>query len=104
MKGNLFENIPDEIKEELFERIGGNENVRIERIISQGQSSPPGFWYDESLNEFVMLLSGKAKIIYESGEEFVLNPGDYLDIKSRVKHRVEWTDEKRKTVWLAVYY
>ncbi len=104
MKGNLFENIPGSLQEELFERIGGNENVKIERIISQGHASPPGFWYDQTENEFVILLSGKAKIVYESGEEFNLLPGDYLDIKSHCKHRVEWTDAGRKTVWLAVFY
>jgi len=104
MKRNLFEEIPEKIKEELFEQIGGNKKVRIERIISQGQASPEGFWYDQSENEFVLLLSGKAKIIYKTGEEFTLVPGDYLDIKSHCKHRVEWTDEKRKTVWLAVFY
>lgn len=31
-----------------------------------------------------------------------LGPGDYVEIPPHVRHRVEWTDPDRPTVWLAV--
>jgi cupin 2 domain-containing protein len=87
--GNLFENLP---------------GARIERIVSTGQASPPGFWYDQEQAEWVLLLSGSAGLLIE-GEDAprVLGPGDYVEIPARKKHRVEWTDPKEPTVWLAVH-
>ena len=41
--------------------------MRIERIVSTGQSSPPGFWYDQADDEFVVLLSGSARLRFEEG-------------------------------------
>jgi cupin 2 domain-containing protein len=78
--------------------------VRIERIASTGQASPPGFWYDQAWTEWVILLAGSAGLLIE-GEDAprILAPGDYLEIPPHARHRVEWTAVDRPTVWLAVH-
>ena len=102
---NIFSNIPDSLPEELIEGLAGKGAVRIERIVSRGQASPPGFWYDQERSEFVMVLKGRAKVALAGKEELViLGPGDYIDIPAHVKHRVEWTDPEQDTIWLAVHY
>jgi len=106
---NLFadipENLPDNIKDELFDTLVQTPCFRVERIVSRGHCSPPGFWYDQDENEWVILLKGSAGLRFEAQEGIlVLNPGDYLHIDRRLRHRVEWTDPKQETVWLAVYY
>ncbi len=102
--GNLFEKINENAKEEVFETIFERKDVRIERIISTGQSSPENFWYDQEENEFVALLKGSAQIKFIGGKIFDLKEGDWLLIPARVKHRVEKTDKKTPTVWLAFFF
>lgn len=101
---NIFENIPFSIPEEITEDIFSKPNFRIERIISEGHSSPKDFWYDQDQNEFVMLLSGSAVLVFDNNEKINLNPGDYLIINAHTKHRVEETDAQNKSIWLAVYF
>ena len=85
----------------LAERPG----VRIERIVSTGQASPPGFWYDQDWGEWVVLLSGAARLRFaDEDEPRHLGPGDWVDIPAHCRHRVEWTDPDQPTVWLAVHY
>lgn len=103
-KQNLFENIPSSIPEELFEEIDSADDVKIERIISDGHKSPPGFWYDQDKNELVFLLSGYGVIEFENSRKVKLNPGDYLKINAHEKHRVAETSNSTKTIWLAIHY
>jgi cupin 2 domain-containing protein len=78
--------------------------VRIERIVSSGQASPPGFWYDQPDDEFVVLLSGGARLRFEDGDvTFDLKPGDWVEIPAHVRHRVESTQAESPTVWLAIH-
>ncbi len=80
-------------------------NVRIERIVSTGQASPPGFWYDQDEHEWVLLLAGRAGLRFEAEETVqTLTPGDHVLIPAHTKHRVEWTDADERTIWLAVFY
>ena len=77
----------------------------LERIVSTGQSTPAGEWYDQGKDEWVILLSGGAGLFFEGDEEVkVMRPGDYVFIPARRRHRVEWTDARVPTVWLALYY
>ena len=102
---SLFESIPSELPEELFDTIRSTENVKIERIVSRGHASPEGFWYDQEKNEFVLVLRGSAGLKLENEDDVVvLKAGDYLIIEAHVKHRVEWTDSTCETIWLAVHY
>ncbi len=103
--GSLLQDIPTDLPEELFETLCSNNSVRIERIVSKGHASPEGFWYDQDQNEFVLVVQGSAGIQIEGEDDVViLNTGDYLNINSHVKHRVEWTDTSCETIWLAVHY
>ena len=102
---NLFQDIPSTLTEELVSVLASNRHVRIERIVSTGQASPQGFWYDQDEDEWVVVLSGEAKLRIEGHSDLRhLGPGDHLTIPARQKHRVEWTSELQPTVWLAVFF
>ena len=101
---NLFEHIPAASDEELFTELLAADGVRIERIVSFGQASPPEFWYDQSEGEWVLLLEGSAVLAFDDGERVELVPGDTLNIPAGRRHRVDKTDPDRRTVWLAVFY
>lgn len=101
---NIFTNLPSNLNEEIFEDLLSNKNFKIERIISNGQCSPDGFWYEQELNEWVILLSGHAEIEFENEVNIQLYPGDYLLIPAMKKHRVKSTSANEISVWLAVHY
>jgi cupin 2 domain-containing protein len=97
--------LPDNSKDELFDTLVQAPSFRLERIVSRGHCSPPGFWYDQDENEWLILLKGSAGLRFEGQEGIlVLNPGDYLHIDRHHRHRVEWTDPQQETVWLALHY
>lgn len=101
---NLFAAIDREHPEELFETLLQTPGVRVERIVSTGQTTPPGEWYDQTDDEWVALLSGAARLRFESpAAEHALNPGDCLLIPAHCRHRVEWTSLDEPTVWLALH-
>ena len=102
---NLYEEISNELPEELFTEILKTETFRVERIVSQGHTSSDGCWYDQEHNEWVTVLEGAARIRFEEGMDMVeLGPGDYLRIPAHKRHRVEWTAPDQRTVWLAIHY
>ena len=102
-KENIFKNIlVDEIDEQFTDLIK-NKNVRIERIVSNGQSSPKDFWYEQEENEFVLLLKGSAILEFEN-KQVPLSEGEYINIKAFTKHRVKYTSKTEPTVWLAIFY
>jgi len=99
-----FDNVLDACKTEIFETLFENKHLKAERILSEGHTTPPGQWYDQEWNEWVVLLQGSAGILFEGDDNtMTLKPGDYLYIPAHKKHRVEWTDPQGKTVWLAVH-
>ena len=101
---NIFSNIPSEIPNEIFEDIIITEKLKIERIVSMGQTSPDTGWYDQSENEWIIVLSGYGVIEYINGVKVTLKQGDYLNIKAHEKHRVIETSPDEVTVWLAIFY
>ena len=102
---SVFSKIPDSITEEIFETLLQTKHLKLERIVSSGQATPPGEWYDQDTDEWIILLSGSAGLLFEGDEEvYVINPGDYIHIPMHKRHRVEWTDANQKTVWLALHY
>ena len=102
---NLFELVSPEASRESVEELLEEDGVRIERIVSRGHSSPPDFWYDQSENEWVIVLSGSARLQFQDDTDPVtLGPGDYVSVPAHVRHRVAWTDPDQDTVWLAVFY
>jgi len=103
--GNIFSEIPELVNDEIFETLLKTDHVKLERIVSTGQTTPPGEWYDQETNEWVILLKGSAGLLLEgAGEMIVLHPGDYIHILAHQRHRVEWTDRDQKSVWLALHY
>ncbi len=102
---NLFANIPESFPDEIFETLLENDKFKLERILSSGQSTPPGKWYDQESDEWVVLLKGKAGLRFETEEKIIeMTEGDHIFIPAHKKHRVEWTDDKQATVWLALRY
>jgi cupin 2 domain-containing protein len=105
MSKNLFAELPQDRIDEQTTTLLATDAVTIERIVSHGQASPPGFWYDQDLAEWVILLTGSARLLFE-GETAArtLRPGDYVHIPAHTRHRVEWTDPIHDTIWLAVHH
>ncbi len=102
---SLLDNLPADFPEELFTTILQANNLRIERIVSQGHASPPGFWYDQEENELVIVLEGSAAVQFEGDAEPVeLRQGSYLNLPAHARHRVAWTDPIQNTIWLAIHY
>jgi len=102
--GNIFDLVDlRNIKSENFEDIIRNNNLVLERIISCGQKTPGNKWLEESNDEWVILLQGKAELLYESGEKIVMKKGDYIFLPSKTKHKVTYTSKRPYCIWLAVH-
>ena len=101
---NIFQNLPQGLSEEIFDTLLESENIKIERIVSKGHASQANFWYDQGQHEWVIVLRGEGKVLFESGEEFHLKVGDNLNIPAHKRHRVTWTDPDKETIWLAIHY
>jgi cupin 2 domain-containing protein len=103
---NIYKDIPTTLPDELIQTLVGAGAVRIERIVSRGHSSPPGFWYDQAEHEWVLLLKGEARLRFERGNRLLsLVEGDHVTIPAGERHRVEWTrNDGTDTIWLAVFY
>jgi len=99
---NLLDNIPFTSKNEIFNTIISNDNIKIERIISYGQTTPKDYWYNQEEDEFVLILKGDAKIQYDDGSIHILNTNDSLYIQSHQKHKVTYT--ANPTIWLAIFF
>ncbi|QEL17830.1 cupin domain-containing protein [Limnoglobus roseus] len=100
---NLLTDLPAELPTELVTTLLEAADVRIERIVSHGHASPDGFWYDQDRHEWVLVLTGAAKLRFED-EAVEMKPGSFINIPAHRKHRVEWTTPDEPTVWLAVHY
>jgi len=88
---------------EIFEQIVSGKNIQIERIVSTGQTTTSGQWYDQELDEWVILLQGEAELAYADNTRIKLKAGNYLLIPAHTKHRVEYTSIEPPCIWLAVY-
>ena len=88
---------------ELIEAIASTDNMAIERIISTGQTTPAGQWYDQERDEWVILLQGEAILSYEDNSRIELVAGDYILILAHQKHRVEYTSVEPPCIWLAIH-
>jgi cupin 2 domain-containing protein len=100
-KNNLFADAFGSTDQEQIIPLLESKGVRIERIVSNGQASPDGFWYDQDRDEWVMLARGTARLRFEDGSGVEMVAGDCLTIEAHLKHRVEWVSAD--AVWLAVH-
>ena len=100
---NLF-GLPERLpQEEWLKTLLKRENIRVERIVSTGQSSPPGFWYEQTEDEWVAVLQGNAALEWADGTIQELTAGDYLLIPAGKKHRVARTSTQSPCIWLAIF-
>ena|SRR5262245_56292973 len=102
---NLFTDLRTAASAEEVRELLTRSGVLIERIVSTGQRTPPGLWYDQPRGEWVVVLAGEARLRFEDETQpRSLKTGDYVDIAPHRRHRVEWTHPDQPTVWLAVHY
>jgi len=101
--GNLFASIPGNLESEVFELILKHENIKIERIVSKGHKSPEAGWYDQSHNEWVVVIKGEAIITFED-RQVPMSTGSYINIPAHAKHKVSCTKLEEETIWLAIHY
>jgi len=99
---NLYRGSTSSGGRETIQRLLQTDAVRIERIDSHAESSPEGFWYDQSQHEWVILLQGSATLALAEGQRLELKAGDYLLVPPHCKHRVECTSAD--ALWLAVHF
>ena len=98
---NFFANLPTGGGREEFMTLIESSGTRVERIVSHSHVSPPGFWYDQDEEEWVLVVRGSATLEFASGELVELKAGDYLTIARHAKHRVACSS--KETIWLAVH-
>ena len=102
--GSLLENLKPGAAEEEFTELFTRPGLRIERIVSTGQSSPDGFWYDQPYTEWVLVVAGGARLRFEGeADARELKSGDYAEIPPHCRHRLDWTEAEPPTVWLAIH-
>jgi cupin 2 domain-containing protein len=102
---NIFSDLAASRDTEKFTDLLTTPGLRLERIVSLGQTTPQGEWLDQDRAEWVILLRGAARLLFE-GETSArdLKPGDYVTIPAHRRHRVDWTTPDEPTVWLALHY
>jgi cupin 2 domain-containing protein len=104
--GNLADDLPDrplpdEVIDPLVERTG----LRVERIVSTGQTTPEGQWYDQETDEWVLVVAGAARLRIEGeATDRELGEGDWILVPANCRHRVTWTRSEPPTVWLAIHF
>jgi cupin 2 domain-containing protein len=98
---NLYELPELPLEQELLELLFKDEKIRVERIISTGQTSG---WYDQDENELVFLIDGEAKLEFDGGQIEEMQKGDFREIKAHEKHRVVYTSSQPPCIWLCVFY
>ncbi|MDN5844073.1 MAG: cupin domain-containing protein [Alcaligenaceae bacterium] len=104
MLDNLFTAIPTDTAHEAFDDLLVVPGLRIERIVSRGQKSPPDFWYEQDEDEWVIVLQGAATLRIEGRDDPVtLAAGDHYWLPSGLRHRVDSTSPDGPTIWLAVH-
>jgi len=103
--GHLLTDLPPPLPAEAVNLLARGTAARIERIVSHGHGSPPGFWYDQPENEWVLVVQGEALLRFETDDPRLhLTACCYVNIAAHERHRLEWTQPGIDTVWLAVFY
>ncbi|RLA37563.1 MAG: cupin [Gammaproteobacteria bacterium] len=103
--GSLYTDLPEPVAVEHFDELLTGEAFRLQRIVSTGQITPPGEWYDQDDDEWVVILQGAAEVrLADEPQARRLTPGDWLLLPAGCRHRVEWTTDDGPTVWLALHH
>ena len=99
---NLFDTDRSCPDREVVTVLHEDEYTRIEKILSAGQQSPDGFWYDQEETEWVSVLQGNAVLEFEDRKVF-LSKGDQYLIPAHCRHRVMETSSDPVCIWLCVF-
>lgn len=101
---SLLKPLPDASAGEVVETLAAGPGFRLVRIVSRGQVSDEGFWYDQAEAEWVMVVSGCGRIAIEGeSTDRVLGCGDVLMLPAHCRHRVTMTSLDAPTIWLALF-
>ncbi|TGX55229.1 cupin domain-containing protein [Sphingomonas gei] len=100
---NLLTGLPPAGHAEAFTELLARPGIRVERIVSRGQSTPEDAPMVQEQDEWVLLLEGAAGLRIEDSDEVTLQAGDHVWIARGQKHWVTWTAKDRPSVWLAVH-
>lgn len=118
-KMNIFDLKDLSEKEEVVKILTENENVKIEKIISTGQTTD---WQESDKNEFVILIQGEAEIEYFENKNFEKNEniienqrntnnkklqlakGDTILINKGERHRVSYTSKNPCCIWICIFF
>ena len=98
--GNLFAGIPDTLAAEQLTALLTTPNVRIERIVSRGHASPPGFLVRSAAGG-VGDRAGPDRPPSRSTAKHRrarCRSGDHLHIPAHTRHRVVSTDADEPTI------
>jgi cupin 2 domain-containing protein len=104
--GNLRSELPVRtLPEEVVDLLLDQSGVRIERIVSTGQTTSEGQWYDQEADEWVLVVAGAARLRIEGeAADRELSEGDWILLPAHCRHRVTWTRAEPATVWLAMHF
>lgn len=97
---NLFSADTANKQEEHFSTLLKTENIHIEKIVSNGQTSSK--WYEQEKDEWVVLIDGEATLLFYDKSELKLKKGEYVYIPKMKKHKVTYTSSP--AIWLAVHF
>jgi cupin 2 domain-containing protein len=101
---NILKGLPSALTNEVCETLAESDTVRIERIVSRGQTTAEGEWFDQDQDEWVLVMSGSADLLFEDDPiPCRMGAGDFVMIPAHRRHRVAWTVPETETVWLAIY-
>lgn len=101
---SMLTDLPADKAQEHFEELLTRPGVKLERIVTYGQATPLGEWYDQAWDEWVMVVQGEAKLLLELGDQLLhMKPGDHVMLPAHCRHRVEWTPDDQTTIWLALH-
>ena len=102
---NLFQDLPGAPwPAERVDVLAQAPGLRLERIVSTGHVTPPGEWYEQATDEWVAVVRGSARLVFDDAPPVALAAGDHILIPAHRRHRVDWTDPTQPTVWLALHF
>ena len=104
--GNLRRDLPARpLRAEVVDLLLDRQGLRVERIVSTGQATPEGQWYDQDTDEWVVVIAGAARLRLENeDEDRELGEGDWVLLPAHCRHRVIWTRAEPPTIWLALHF
>lgn len=89
--------------QEVIETVLSSGDLKIERIVTLEPYSEPGEWYDQEMDEWVLLIQGSATLEFQNKKKVKLIAGDYIFIPSHKAHRISQSDPFEKCIWLAIH-